>query len=63
MPPPEIKPATSMERVIAVVLIMVLLGTGFYSKPWLGLLEHSFDGLTALYEGNGHAGNLDLVAH
>jgi NADH-quinone oxidoreductase subunit M len=63
MPPPGIKPATSMERVIAVMLIMILLGTGFYSEPWLGLLEHSFDGLTALYDGNGHAGNLDLVTH
>ena len=63
MPVPEIEPATSMERVIAVVLIMILLGTGFYSEPWLNLLEHSFDGLTALYDGNGHAGNLDLVRH
>jgi NADH-quinone oxidoreductase subunit M len=63
MPAPEIKPPVPMERVIAVALIMILLGTGFYSEPWLELLEHSFDGLTALYDGNGHAGNLDLVTH
>ena len=63
MPVPEIEPATRMERVIAVMLIMILLGTGFYSEPWLDLLEHSFDGLTALYDGNGHAGTLDLVTH
>ena len=61
MPAPEIEPAMFMERVIAVVLIMMLLGTGFYSEPWLDLLEHSFDGLTALYDGNGHAGT--LVTH
>ena len=61
MPVPEIEPATRMERVIAVMLIMILLGTGFYSEPWLDLLEHSFDSLTALYDGNGHAGT--LVTH
>jgi NADH-quinone oxidoreductase subunit M len=63
MPAPEVEPAMPMERVIAVVLIMILLGTGFYSEPWLELLEHSFDGLTALYDGNGHAGTLDLAGH
>ena len=61
MPAPEIEPVMPMERVIAVALIMMLLGTGFYSEPWLDLLEHSFDGLTALYDGNGHAGT--LVTH
>jgi NADH-quinone oxidoreductase subunit M len=63
IPAPEIEAVMPMERVIAVTLIMILLGTGFYSEPWLELLEHSFDGLTALYDGNGHAGTLDLVAH
>ena len=63
MPAPEIEPALPMERIIAVILIMILLGTGFYSEPWLVLLEHSFDGLTALYDGHGHAGALDLVTH
>ena len=63
MPAPEIEPALPMERIIAVSLIMILLGTGFYSEPWLVLLEHSFDGLTALYDGHGHAGALDLVTH
>jgi len=52
MPQPVIEPATRMERSIAVVLIAILLGAGFYSRPWLGLLEHSFDGLTALYAEN-----------
>lgn len=63
MPVPEIEPATYMERIIAVVLIMILLGTGFHTEPWLNLLEHSFDGLTTIYDGNGHAGSLDLVTH
>jgi hypothetical protein len=30
-------------------MILILLGTGFYSEPWLELIEHSFDGLTAQY--------------
>jgi NADH-quinone oxidoreductase subunit M len=49
IPAPEIEPASRMERLIAVVMITLLLGAGFYSRPWLGLLEHSFDGLTELY--------------
>ncbi len=63
MPALEVEPALPMERVIAVILIVILLGTGFHSEPWLELLEHSFDGLTALYDGNGQTGNPALVTH
>jgi NADH-quinone oxidoreductase subunit M len=63
MPAREIEPAMSMERVIAAVLIAILLGTGFHTSPWLNLLEHSFDGLTAIYSSNDHAGSLDLERH
>ena len=52
IPAPAIDPPVLMERVIAVILVMILLGTGFHSEPWLELIEHSFDGLTALYDGN-----------
>jgi len=63
VPAPEIEPPIPMERVIAVMLILILLGTGFYSEPWMNLIEHSFDGLTAIYEGNGHAGNPGPETH
>ena len=63
MPTLNIEPARLMERVIAVMLILILLGTGFHSGPWLVLLEHSFDGLTVIYDGYGHAGTLDLSGH
>ena len=63
VPPYKLEPPTGMERSIAVMIIVILLGSGFYSEPWLELLEHSFDGLTALYQGNGHAGSMDLLPH
>ena len=63
VPPYTLEPPSGMERGIAVMIIVILLGSGFYSKPWLELLEHSFDGLTALYQDNGHAGSLDLLPH
>lgn len=37
--PEKIAPATGMERVIAGILILVLLGAGFYSEPWLKLVD------------------------
>jgi NADH-quinone oxidoreductase subunit M len=63
VPAYNLEPPSGMERSIAVMIIVILLGSGFYSKPWLGLLQHSFDGLTALYQGNGHAGSLELLPH
>jgi NADH-quinone oxidoreductase subunit M len=55
---PAIQPATAMERTIALLLIVILLGAGFFTEPWLELLDHSFDGLDALYvtdaDTNGH---------
>jgi NADH-quinone oxidoreductase subunit M len=37
--PATIAPASVMERAIAGVLILVLLGAGFYSEPWLRLVD------------------------
>ncbi|MGD8843692.1 MAG: NADH-quinone oxidoreductase subunit M [Gammaproteobacteria bacterium] len=51
LPPLDIEPATAMERFIAVTLIALLLGAGFHTGPWLTMLAHAFDGLTALYGG------------
>jgi len=45
----EIEPATVMERLLAVIVILVLLTAGFYSEPWLKLIESSLDGLNAIY--------------
>ena len=63
IPAYTLEPPSGMERSIAVMIIVILVGSGFYSEPWLELLEHSFDGLTALYQGNGHAGSMDLLPH
>ena len=63
VPAYTLEPPSGMERGIAVMIIVILLGSGFHSEPWLELLEHSFDGLTALYQGNGHAGSMDLLPH
>ncbi|MFQ5644843.1 MAG: proton-conducting transporter membrane subunit, partial [Thiogranum sp.] len=49
----EIEPATAMERVLAVSVIVILLGAGFYSEPWLKLIESSLDGLTSIYGRHG----------
>ena len=63
VPAYNLEPPSGMERSIAVMIIVILLGSGFYSEPWLELLEHSFDGLTALYQGNAHAGSMNLLPH
>jgi len=49
----QIEPATAMERVLAVSVIVVLLGAGFYSEPWLKLIESSLGGLNAIYGQHG----------
>jgi len=59
----DIEPPTRMERSIAGLIILILLGTGFYSHPWLGLLEHSFDGLVELYAGELHNGGMPATTH
>ncbi len=38
-PGPSIDPATGLERLIASAVILVLLGAGFYSEPWLELVD------------------------
>ena len=58
----HIDPATGMERTIAIMMILILLGTGFYSEPWLELIEHSFDSLSTQYQ-HVHTGTMDLIPH
>ena len=45
----KVDPTTSTELLISGVMILVLLGAGFYSEPWLDLIEKSLQGLSALY--------------
>ncbi|MEE9343959.1 MAG: NADH-quinone oxidoreductase subunit M [Gammaproteobacteria bacterium] len=47
----KLEPATLMERVMAIAVIVMLLGVGFYSEPWLKLIESSLGGLNAIYSG------------
>ncbi len=46
----DIPPANTLERAIAVTVIGVLLITGFYSEPWMDLIEKSLEGLSTLYQ-------------
>lgn len=50
----EIEPPAPLERGIAVLIILILLGTGFYTHPWLNLLGNAFDGLPELYAAAPH---------
>jgi len=49
----KIPPATWPERVIAGVVILVLLGAGFYSEPWLQVTDAPLSALGARF-GQGH---------
>ena len=44
-----IKPASRSEEVLAAMIILALVFTGFYTEPWLGLIENSMHGLGELY--------------
>jgi NADH-quinone oxidoreductase subunit M len=49
----NLEPATVMERVLAITVIVILLGAGFYSEPWIKLIASSLDGLNAIYSTEG----------
>ncbi len=46
-------PARLTERVMALTVIVVILGMGFFSDLWLDLFDHALDGLSALYGNRG----------
>ncbi|MEN8165955.1 MAG: NADH-quinone oxidoreductase subunit M [Pseudomonadota bacterium] len=54
-PVKKVKPTTGMERLVAGVMILILLGAGFYSEPWLDLIEKSLEGLSQLYASGAHS--------
>jgi len=45
-----IERATPMELLVAVLVLAVLLGSGFYSEPWMVLIDAPLQALGALYE-------------
>jgi len=49
----EIPPAQPVERLITTALVLILLVTGFYSEPWMELLDASLQPLSALFNHHG----------
>ncbi len=41
--------ASMYEKTLALIILITLLVTGFYTEPWLGLIENSMHGLGELY--------------
>ncbi len=54
-PVKAVAPTTGTERLIAGVMILLLLGVGFYSEPWLDLIDKSLEGLSLLYAQGAHS--------
>lgn len=44
-----VKPTSRAEEILAAMIIIVLLTTGFYTEPWHGLIENSMTGLGDIY--------------
>lgn len=47
--PAVVAPASWMERLIAGLIVIVLLGAGFYSEPWLKLVDAPLTALSARF--------------
>lgn len=47
--PQTIAPASGNEQLIAATLILVLLGVGFYSEPWLELIDAPLEALSTRF--------------
>ena len=55
--PFDVEPTQWIERIISGVLILIVLGIGFYSEPWMELVEQSAQTLSLPYRSsmaNGH---------
>ncbi len=48
-PQGEIQRITGPELLVAGMVVFVLLGAGFYTEPWLALIDKPLSGLSALY--------------
>jgi len=51
LPPLRVEPTSSAERLVAGLVLLVLLGAGFWSEPWLELIEQPLAALSRLYPG------------
>ncbi|MCW9023784.1 MAG: NADH-quinone oxidoreductase subunit M [Gammaproteobacteria bacterium] len=60
-----VEPTTAMEFLLIAMMIVVLLTAGFYSEPWLELIEGSFVNLEALFEHpvDAEAGSMSHEGH
>ncbi|HEX5637117.1 MAG TPA: NADH-quinone oxidoreductase subunit M, partial [Gammaproteobacteria bacterium] len=47
-------PASTQEKIIAVLVILILLGVGFFPEPWLELIDAPLNHLTQLYDAGTH---------
>jgi NADH-quinone oxidoreductase subunit M len=50
----DTQPASAAEKTIAVLVITILLGVGFFPEPWLNLIDAPLDHLTQLYSPDAH---------
>lgn len=48
-PRTDVQPITGPELLVAGMVVFVLLGAGFFSEPWLELIDKPLEGLSALY--------------
>ena len=48
-----IEPASALEQSIAILVILIMLGTGFFSEPWLDLIEQPMQELSTVFSTNG----------
>ena len=49
-------PARITEKLMAAGMIVVIIGTGFFSTNWIHLFDHTLDGLELLYNAMGNQG-------
>ena len=56
----EVARTTVPERLLAASLVLILLGSGFYSEPWLELVEAPMNRLGELYELRLHGGETEV---
>lgn len=49
----DVKRITVPELIVAGMVVLVLLGAGFYSEPWLALIDEPLRGLSLLYPHRG----------
>jgi NADH-quinone oxidoreductase subunit M len=47
-------PASIQEKIMAVLVIAILLGVGFFPEPWLALIDAPLSNLTQLYSPDNH---------